>query len=110
SGFASPLRLDDPATIGATLAAHWELPAAGGVLVANPIPETDAMEYGEIEAVIERAVGEAEERGIHGKEVTPFLLARIVELTGGASLEANIALVKSNARLAAEIAGAVARA
>ncbi len=108
SGFASPLRLDDPDTIGATLAAHWELPAAGGVLVANPIPETDAMEYGEIETVIEQAVGEAEQRGIHGKEVTPFLLARIVELTGGRSLEANIALVKNNARLAAEIAGAVA--
>ncbi|MFW5694348.1 MAG: pseudouridine-5'-phosphate glycosidase [Alkalispirochaeta sp.] len=107
SGFAAPLRLDDPGTIGATLTAHWELPGAGGVLVANPIPETDAMEYGEIEAVIERAVEDAEERGIHGKDVTPFLLARIVELTGGKSLEANIALVKNNARLAAEIAAAI---
>ncbi len=108
SGFASPLRLDKPDTIAATLAAHWELPGAGGVLIANPIPEADAMEYGAIEAVIERAVGEAEERGIHGKEVTPFLLARIVELTGGESLEANIALVKNNARLAASIAVASA--
>ncbi len=107
SGFASPLRLDDPATIAAALAAHWELPAAGGALVANPIPEGDAIEYGEIEAVISRAVADADERGIHGKEVTPFLLARIVELTGGRSLEANIALVKNNARLAARIAAAL---
>ena len=108
SGHASPLRLDDPATVARVLAAHWDMPSSGGVLLANPIPEADQLEFGEIEAVIEQAVGEAEARGIHGKEVTPYLLARIVELTGGRSLEANIALVKNNARLAAQVAVSLA--
>jgi pseudouridine-5'-phosphate glycosidase len=107
SGCASPLRLDAASQIAAALTAHWALPNAGGALIANPIPAGDALEYREIEEIIGRAVQEAENRGIQGKEVTPFLLARIVELTGGASLEANIALVKNNARLAAEIAAAV---
>lgn len=109
SGFSAPLRLDDATTIAAALAAHWQLPAAGGALIANPIPEVAALEYERIEGVIARAVTDAEEKGIHGKEVTPYLLSRIVELTGGESLEANVALVKNNARLAAEIAVALAR-
>lgn len=109
SGFESPLRLDSPESIAAMLQAHWSMPSAGGVLVANPIPAADEIAYGEIEAIIQRAVGEATERGIHGKDVTPFLLGRIVELSGGKSLTANIALVKNNARLATEIAVALAR-
>lgn len=108
SGFASPLRLDEPEHIARSLDAHWRLPHGGGVLLANPIPAEDALEYAEIEAIIERAVAEAGARGIHGKEVTPFLLARIVELSGGRSLEANIALVRNNARLAGEVAVALA--
>ena len=107
SGNASPLRLDDPTVIAAALAAHWDLPGSGGVLLANPIPEADELAYGEIEGIIEQAVRESEERGIRGKEVTPFLLARIVELSGGRSLEANIALVRNNARLAAQVAVAL---
>jgi pseudouridylate synthase len=109
SGFTSPLRLDSPESIAGTLLAHWSIDGAGGALVANPIPEGAAIDYQEIEAIIQRAVGEAEAQGVMGKRVTPFLLSRIVELTGGASLNANIALVKNNARLATEIAVALAR-
>lgn len=104
SGSATPGRVDTPADAAAALAAHWCLPAAGGALIANPIPQADELEYEKAERAIERALAEAEERGIQGKEVTPFLLARIVELSGGESLEANIALVRNNARLAAQIA------
>jgi len=109
SGLPSPLRLDSPESIAATLAAHWSIPDAGGALIANPIPPEDAIAYGEIEEIIERAVADAAKRGIRGKEVTPFLLGRIVELSGGRSLTANIALVKHNARIATEIAVALAR-
>lgn len=109
SGFPSPLRLDSPESIATTLRAHWEIPNAGGALIANPIPAADEIAFGEIEGMIERAVEEAGERGITGKEVTPFLLGRIVELSDGKSLVANIALVKNNARLATEIAVALAR-
>jgi pseudouridylate synthase len=107
SGVAAPARLDSPEEIAVALAAHWTMPAAGGALIANPIPEIDAIAYGEMEATITRAVQDAEERGITGKEVTPFLLGRIVELTGGESLEANIALVRNNAALASRIACAL---
>ncbi|MFP4210420.1 MAG: pseudouridine-5'-phosphate glycosidase [Alkalispirochaeta sp.] len=109
SGLPAPLRLDSPESVAATLAAHWSIPSAGGALIANPIPPEDAIAYGEIEGIIERAVAEAEERGIRGKDLTPFLLGRIVELSGGRSLAANIALVKHNARIATEIAVALAR-
>ncbi len=109
SGFPSPLRLDSPESIAGTLTAHWSIAGAGGVLIANPIPERDAIDFREIESVVQRAVGEAEAQGVAGKKVTPFLLSRIVELTDGASLRANIALVKNNARLATEIAVALAR-
>ena len=109
SDHPSPLRLDTPESVAQALRAHWSLFGAGGVLVANPIPEEDAMDYREIEDMIERAVGEAESQGVVGKQVTPFLLSRVVELTGGASLTANIALVKNNARLATEISVALSR-
>ena len=109
SDHPSPLRLDTPESVAQALRAHWSLFGAGGVLVANPIPEEDAMDYREIEDMIERAVGEAESQGVVGKQVTPFLLSRVVDLTGGASLTANIALVKNNARLATEISVALSR-
>jgi len=80
-----------------------------GMIVANPIPEESAVDRSVIEAAIVRAIQEAEERGITGKAVTPFILARIKDITGGESLEANVALVVNNARLAADIAAAYAR-
>ncbi len=104
SGFSSPGTAGSAEEIARALAAHWQLPAAGGVLIANPIPEKDEIEFARMERTIEKAVADAESQGVHGKEVTPFLLARIVEISDGESLEANIALVKNNARLAAAVA------
>jgi pseudouridine-5'-phosphate glycosidase len=97
-------RVDGPDEVAAILKAKWGFGLAGGVLVANPIPEAEQMEFSYMEGVIDRALKEAEAGGVQGKDVTPFLLAKIVELTGGESLKANIALVKNNARVAAEIA------
>ena len=79
------------------------------LLVTNPIPEEYAMDKEVIDAAIEQALREAKEQGIHGKETTPFLLAKVVELTGGESLESNIQLVLNNARLAARTAAELAR-
>ena len=76
----------------------------GGMLVTNPIPEQYAMDKAVIDAAIEQAVAESKEQGIHGKETTPFLLARVVELTGGDSLESNIQLVLNNAIVASKTA------
>jgi pseudouridine-5'-phosphate glycosidase len=81
----------------------------GGLLVANPIPETDALDAGQMEAQIAEAVGEAKAQGIGQKDVTPFLLRRLFEMTGGRSLKANISLVENNAALAAEAAVELAR-
>lgn len=108
SGFRSPLRLDDAATIAATMKAKWDLGLAGGLVIANPIPEADEIPADQIGALIEQAVAEAEQRGITGSAITPFLLGRIVELSDGDSLRANISLVKHNARLGAQIAAAYA--
>jgi pseudouridylate synthase len=104
SGLKAPLRMDSAAQIAAAHRMRAALGLDGGQLVANPIPEAAAFPRGEIEPVIEAALVEAVARGIAAKEVTPFLLNRIFELTKGRSLTANIALVKSNARLAAAIA------
>ena len=90
------------------MALKWQLGLGGGLVVANPIPEAAAIAAAEIAGHIETALGEAAHQGLQGKAVTPFLLARLEALTGGASLTANIALVRSNVRLAAEIAGAYA--
>jgi pseudouridine-5'-phosphate glycosidase len=107
SGVAVPHRLDGADVIARAAALHWRL-GGGGVLVANPIPEADALSGVEIDAEIARAVAEAAAAGVAGKDVTPFLLDRINTLTAGRSLTANIALVKNNAALAAEIAAALA--
>lgn len=104
TGLPVPLRVDSPDDLGAALAAQWGAGLSQGALVANPIPEADELEHGYIEDVIQRAVAEAEAQGVAGRDLTPFLLGRIVELTDGRSLEANIALVKNNARVAAMIA------
>lgn len=90
--------------IAKTLRVKWELGLEGGAVIANPIPEADALDADYINGVIEAAVEEAEEKGIHGKDVTPFLLATVKEATKGESLTANIALVKNNAKVAAQIA------
>ncbi|TKB53693.1 pseudouridine-5'-phosphate glycosidase [Ferrimonas aestuarii] len=97
-------RLETPEQIAAALKAKWQMELNGGVVVANPIPEAYAMAPEVITNAIETALREAEEQGIAGKASTPFLLARVCELTGGNSLDANIQLVLNNARLGAQIA------
>jgi pseudouridine-5'-phosphate glycosidase len=104
SGFAAPMRLDTPLEIANFLQARWDLSAKGGVSIANPIPPADEIPAEKIEAQIKSALDEAAKQSIAGKETTPFLLQRVNAATDGASLKANIALVKNNARLAAEIA------
>ncbi len=104
SGHAAPMRVDSAAEVAAVMRAKWGLGIAGGVSVVNPIPEDDEIPAGEINGIIDQALADMDARGIHGKDATPFLLGRIVEITGGASLTANIALVRNNARLGAAVA------
>lgn len=104
SGFRAPMRVDGPAEIADVLRATWDLDLPTGVVVAHPIPEADEIPAVEIGAVIERALADMAARGITGSAATPYLLGRIVELTDGASLTANIALVRANARLGASVA------
>lgn len=106
AGLKAPLRMDDAAQIARAHRIRGELGLAGGQLVANPIPPQDEIPREIILPVIETALRDAEALGINAKAVTPFLLQRIYDLTGGASLSANIALVLNNARLAAQIARA----
>ena len=104
SGFGVDFRADSPEELAAIFAAQRDMDYKGGMLVTNPIPEEYSMDKAVIDAAIEKALAEAAEQGIHGKETTPFLLAKIVELTGGDSLESNIRLVLNNAALAARTA------
>ncbi len=104
SPFAAPLRLDRPEDIAAFFNARRALGLAGGMLVANPVPEEDEISAAEVAGFIETAQKAADEQKISGKAVTPCLLAKIMELTDGRSLKTNIALVENNARLAARIA------
>jgi pseudouridine-5'-phosphate glycosidase len=106
SGLPAPLRMDRPEEIAAAHAMRARLGLAGGQLVANPIPEADEIPLSEIGPVIERALADC--ATLSAKSVTPALLARIHDLTGGRSLAANIALVRNNARLAASVARAMA--
>jgi len=108
SGYAVPLRVDSPEEIAALMRAKDELQIPGGISVANPIPAADEIPHEQIDAIIDQALGDLDARGITGKDATPYLLGRIVEITGGDSLRANIALVKNNARLGAEVAKAFA--
>ncbi|MEE3046959.1 MAG: pseudouridine-5'-phosphate glycosidase [Pseudomonadota bacterium] len=108
SGHKAPLRLDSPEDLAAFLKSKWEFGLEGGVVIGNP-PEADkALAREAIEGAIDDALAEAQKKGIHGRDVTPFLLARVTQLTEGKSLEANIALVRNNARLGAKIAVAMA--
>jgi pseudouridine-5'-phosphate glycosidase len=104
SGLGVDTRVDSPEELADLLGAHRALGLSGGVLVANPIPAADALAAEEIDARIDEAVADAEREGVTRKELTPYLLARINELTGGRSLRANIALVRSNAAVAARTA------
>jgi len=104
SGFGVDYKVDSPEEIASALKAKWDLGLAGGVVVANPIEEQYQMDYGTITEAIEEALEEAKEKGIRGKESTPFLLAKVKEITGGDSLESNIKLVYNNALLGAKIA------
>jgi pseudouridylate synthase len=104
SGLGLVDRADSPAEAARILEAKWGLGLGGGAVVANPVPEAYSMEPGLIGAAIEAALEAAAAAGVKGKDVTPFLLAKVKELTGGESLETNIALVLNNAALAARIA------
>jgi len=108
SGLPAPLRLDEPRAIAQLIRAQRELGLGGGLVVANPIPHADEIPAPEMNDHIETAVEEARRDGITGKALTPFLLDRLMSNTAGRSLDANIALVKSNAHLAARIALALA--
>ena len=104
SGFNVDYRLDSPGEIAAAFRAKMEMGLAGGMLVTNPIPEEYSMDPDVINRAIDEAVEEAKAQGIHGKQTTPFLLAKIKDITGGDSLASNIRLVYNNAELAAKIA------
>ena len=106
SDFGVDYRIDTPAELAAAFKASIEMGMKSGMLVANPIPEEFAMPRAVIDAAIEQAVNECNEKGIKGKETTPFLLARVAELTGGDSLASNIQLVFNNAKVAAQTAAA----
>jgi len=107
SGLSAPIRLDTPEQIAAHAQTRAAMEIRGGVLVTNPVPTESEIPASEIAIHIEAALTEAEGQGITGKDVTPFLLSRMVELTDGRSLETNIAFIKNNARLAAQIAVAM---
>lgn len=104
SGLSVDYQVDTPEELAKILKTQHDLGLKGGVLVTNPIPEEYSMDTDAINAVIDRAIEEAKEKGIHGKETTPFLLAKVKEITGGDSLDANIQLVFNNAKLAAQTA------
>jgi len=107
SGFKADFQIDSAEDQARFIRTKWQLGLQGGVVVSNPVPEAMAMQNAEIDGIIEQALREAGEQGVKGKAVTPFLLARIKELTGGRSLATNIALVKHNALVGARLAVAL---
>ena len=109
SGFNSPFRLDSVEGIAAMINTKWQLGLTGAVLVANPVPLAQEIAADEIEPYIQQALTVTEEKNISGKEVTPFLLKFIADHTKGESLQANIALIKNNAKLGAELAVAYSK-
>jgi pseudouridylate synthase len=109
SGLPVSLRLDSPQEVVDFARIHWDLGLSSAVLVCQPLSPEDEITQAEISGSIQQARTEAHDRGIHGQPLTPFLLARLSELTGGASLKANLALLKNNARLAAQISQVLSR-
>ncbi|HUH97110.1 MAG TPA: pseudouridine-5'-phosphate glycosidase [Anaerolineales bacterium] len=107
-GLDVSVRLESPQEIAEFARVHWSLDLRSAVLVTNPIPTAEAIPRSEMAPIIERASREARENGIHGQALTPYLLERLSQLTGGRSLRANLALLLNNARLAAQIAVALA--
>ncbi|BBN96249.1 indigoidine synthase A like protein [Deinococcus grandis] len=108
SGFRAPLTVATPDEAARVLKAKWDLGVSGGVMLANPIPEDAEIPAGEINPQIEQALRDMDALGLTGKDTTPYLLGRMVEITGGRSLQANIALVRHNAMVAAQVAVAYA--
>jgi pseudouridylate synthase len=109
SGFNVDYRIDKPDEVASAIKTKWDLGLNGGMIIANPILEKDQMDYDTINNAIESALKEAKENGIKGKETTPFLLAKVKEITGGDSLESNIKLVYNNARVGSKIAVELAK-
>lgn len=109
SGFKAPLTVATPDEAARVLKAKWDLGVSGGVMLANPIPEDAEIPAGEINPQIEQALRDMDALGLTGKDTTPYLLGRMVEITGGRSLAANIALVRHNAMVAAQVAVAYAQ-
>ncbi len=109
SGVRSPISVGSVEEAASIVATHLSLGLGSGLLVCTPVPEGDQVPRERVEAVIEQASSEAEAAGIHGAEVTPWLLARVAELTEGASVRANVSLILNNARTAAGIAGLLGR-
>lgn len=109
SGFGVDYNAKTPADVAAIAKAKWDMGLGGGLLIGNPVPEEYAMDFDAMSATIDRALAMAEEAGVKGKNITPFLLAHIVELTGGDSLKTNIQLAFNNARAAARIAVELAK-
>ncbi len=110
SGLPVDVRVDTPQEAAAIIEAKRRLGLPGGVLICAPVPEDFALPAAEANAAIEQALAEADAQGVHGKAITPFLLARIVELTGERSLRANLALLENNVRIGAQIARVLASA
>ncbi len=108
SGFRADMRLDTPAEQARFIRAKWGLGLAGGVLLSTPVPQADALPRDTVDGWIGQALADAAAQGVSGKAVTPYLLARIERLSGGRSLAANIALVKHNAEVGAQLAVALA--
>lgn len=109
SGFPVDYRADTPQELASILKVKWDAGLSGGVLIANPIPEQYEAEHEIVNGAINQAILEANEKRITGKAITPFLLARITEITGGESLKSNIQLVLNNVRLAGEVAVEMAK-
>lgn len=109
SGFGVDYRVNSAEELASAVKAKWDLGLNGGLVVANPIPEQYQMDYDTITNAINAAVKEADEKGIKGKESTPFLLGKVKEITGGDSLESNIQLVYNNARVGAQLAVELAK-
>ena len=108
SGHKLDYACSGPAEAAAILRAKWELGLTGGVLIANPIPEQYGLDFDKMEGVIQTALDAADAAGVHGKDITPFLLAKVKDLTGGESLASNIELALNNAACAAQIAVSLA--
>jgi pseudouridine-5'-phosphate glycosidase len=106
SGLDVSIRLDTPKEIVEFARAHWSTGLQSAVLVTNPVPGADALSRSEMDPIIEQASREAQDKGVHGQKLTPFLLQRISELTKGRSMRANLSLLLNNARVAAQIAHA----